>query len=78
MMREKHHAVRAPTVDPWIWMAEDEGFPLIVLEMNCNNQMTSAHVGELYEFMTAPADTELDERFASQCPRLHPARSALN
>lgn len=69
-----NHTLQEPTLEPWIWMAEDKNFPVFEIEMDNGHNTFRANLEELYKLMTTPAETGLDARFASQCPAFAPSQ----
>lgn len=57
-------------IDDWLWVIQDESFPVFRVNMNRKGRMNDTHMDVLFAFFTMPSPHELDVKFEQECAAL--------
>lgn len=67
-----HQKCRRVRVDDWLWMAEEESFPISSIDLRRGGVMTEKHLNAVREFFVTPPHHEIDKQFVRECEQFAP------
>lgn len=62
----------SPEIKDWLWVVEDESFPVVTFDMNFKQDLAEIHANALVAFFTTPPAHEMDEELFLQCEQFAP------
>lgn len=76
MLIQRHDSATLD-VDKWIWIVEDERFPVVTFEMSQSEPMNQTLVDALFAFFTTPPGHNMDDEFRVQSEHLAESPSQI-